>query len=82
MAAVNRWIEETHTSQRVLTVPDQDMRVELRLRIREMILPRYASLYKHLDKDVNLSKRKREKIFKYSPDRLSNMISQYYENSE
>ena len=79
--SVNRWIEEVYDSQKSYCVPDQDMRVELRYRMREVILPKYKQLYSKIA-GANFSKKKKEKMLRYSPDRLSHMISQFYELSD
>lgn len=81
MGNVNRWIEEVYDAQKGFCVPDPDMRVELRYRIRETILPKFKTVFAKIA-SVGFSKRKKEKMLRYSPDRLSHMISQFYELSE
>eukprot|EP00516_Mucochytrium_quahogii_P000879 CAMPEP_0203745404 /NCGR_PEP_ID=MMETSP0098-20131031/1154_1 /ASSEMBLY_ACC=CAM_ASM_000208 /TAXON_ID=96639 /ORGANISM=" , Strain NY0313808BC1" /LENGTH=736 /DNA_ID=CAMNT_0050633173 /DNA_START=118 /DNA_END=2328 /DNA_ORIENTATION=+ len=78
------WIENTHGIQMKLEVPDFELRTELRYRIRQNTLAKYAQMYTKLEESGFTSKKKEkhDKYLPYDEKLLSTMISQFYEISE
>ncbi|XP_066356748.1 exocyst complex component EXO70A1-like [Miscanthus floridulus] len=73
----NMQFEDLHAKQSQWTIPDQELRDELRLAVAEVLLPAYRSF---ISRFGNLIKRGRNphKYIKYSPEELDQMLGQFF----
>ncbi|CAD6268348.1 unnamed protein product [Miscanthus lutarioriparius] len=73
----NMQFEDLHAKQSQWTIPDQELRDELRLAVAVVLLPAYRSF---ISRFGNLIQRGRNphKYIKYSPEELDQMLGQFF----
>jgi len=79
-AAITNWLKEHQALYSRLEIPNFDLRVEFRRKIRSNILEYYNTMYDLMGNVVFI--KYREKYLPYSPEMVSVMVSQYFELSE
>ncbi|PWZ44726.1 Exocyst complex component EXO70A1 [Zea mays] len=74
----NIQFEELHSKQSQWTIPDQELRDELRLAVAEILLPAYMSFISRFGNLVQRSKNP-HKYIKYTQEELDQLLGQFFQ---
>ncbi|CAN6330609.1 unnamed protein product [Urochloa humidicola] len=77
----NMQFEELHAKQSQWTIPDQELRDDLRLAIAEVLLPAYRSFINRFGSLIQRGKNPR-KYIKHSPEALDQLLGQFFQGQQ
>ncbi|CAL4896809.1 unnamed protein product [Urochloa decumbens] len=77
----NMQFEELHAKQSQWTVPDQELRDNLRLAIAEVLLPAYRSFINRFGSLIQRGKNP-HKYIKHSPEALDQLLGQFFQGQQ
>ncbi|CAN6335622.1 unnamed protein product [Urochloa humidicola] len=77
----NMQFEELHAKQSQWTIPDQELRDDLRLAIAEVLLPAYRSFINRFGSLIQRGKNP-HKYIKHSPEALDQLLGQFFQGQQ